>query len=183
MIGVVAYDGLTGTELWIEGLGDLRHEQWLSTLALIGAVVVVGALYAGAAAWGSRLVGGGRTPAGIARRFAHILVPVALAYALAHYVSLVLYEGQLLISTASDPLGRGWDLFGTADREVAFFMSSEVIWYLQVAAMVAGQTAALILSHDRALADLGSEGATRIQYAMLTLVVALTSLGLFLLSG
>jgi hypothetical protein len=159
------------------------HEQWLSTLALIGAVVVVGALYAGAAAWGSRLVGKGRTPAGIARRFAHILVPVALAYALAHYVSLVLYEGQLLISTASDPFGRGWDLFGTADRSVAFFMSSEVIWYLQVAAMVAGQTAALILSHDRALADLGSEGATRIQYAMLTLVVALTSLGLFLLSG
>lgn len=183
MIGIVAYDGLTGTELWIAGLGDLRHEQWVATLALIGAVAVIGSLYAAAAGWGARLAGRGRTPALVARRFAHILVPVAAAYALAHYVSLVLYEGQLLFSMASDPFGRGWDLFGTADWKVVYFLSSELIWYLQVAAMVAGQTAALILSHDRALADLGPDGAARIQYAMLTLVVALTSLGLFLLSG
>ena len=34
---------------------------------------------------------------------------------MAHYVSLFLVQGQFAIPLLSDPLGRGWDLFGTAD--------------------------------------------------------------------
>ena len=34
---------------------------------------------------------------------------------------VLLFEGQLLLSTISDPLGVGWDLFGTADHKIAFF--------------------------------------------------------------
>jgi hypothetical protein len=46
------------------------------------------------------------------------LVPIAVAYHLAHYVSLLLTTGQFIIPLASDPLGWGWNLFGTRGRRV-----------------------------------------------------------------
>ena len=46
------------------------------------------------------------------------LVPIAVAYHLAHYVSLLLTTGQFIIPLASDPFGCGWDLFGTRCRAV-----------------------------------------------------------------
>ncbi|MGI8514284.1 MAG: hypothetical protein ACR2NT_03935 [Acidimicrobiia bacterium] len=41
----------------------------------------------------------------------------------------------------------------------------------------------MILAHDRALSDWRGLGAVRSQYAMLTLMVLLTGLGLFILAG
>jgi hypothetical protein len=183
MISTVSYDGASGTELWASLTGDLRRETWFQTLSLLGFIVAIGAAYGGASWVAARLGGGGWTAVRLARRFAHTLVPIALAYAVAHYVTLVLYEGQLLLSTASDPFGLGWNLFGTADWSVDFFMSPEAVWYLQVIAIVAGHIAGVVLAHDRALADFGGEVAVRTQYAMLALMVALTSLGLFILAG
>ncbi len=183
MIGVVAYDGLTGNEMWIDLTGDLRHETWFATMSLVAVVVVLGGIYAAISAWAAHLVGGDQTARQVVRRFAHVLVPVALAFMVSHYLTVVLYEGQILISTASDPIGRGWDLFGTADWKMNLFLSPTVVWYLQVAAMAVGQTAAMVLSHDRALADYDGEDSTRIQYALLSFIVGLSSLGLFLLAG
>jgi hypothetical protein len=77
----------------------------------------------------------------------------------------------------------GWNLFGTADRTIDFFITaSEPIWYFQVAVIVGGHVLGVILAHDRALVDFGA-GAVRSQYAMLLLMVALTSLGLVILAG
>ncbi len=77
----------------------------------------------------------------------------------------------------------GWDLFGTADRTVAFWLSPEIVWYLQVLIIVTGHVAGVVLAHDRALAEFGEEVAARTQHAMLVLMVGLTSLGLFILAG
>jgi hypothetical protein len=57
------------------------------------------------------------------------------------------------------------------------------VWYLQVLIIVAGHVAGVVLAHDRALAEFGEEAAARTQHAMLVLMVALTSLGLFILAG
>ena len=43
------------------------------------------------------------------------LVPIALVYAVAHYFTLFVIQGQYALSLASDPFGFGWDLFGTVD--------------------------------------------------------------------
>jgi hypothetical protein len=119
----------------------------------------------------------------VAGRFAHTLVPIALAYAVAHYLTLILFEGQQLIAAVSDPFALGWDLFGTAERSVDFFITaSEPIWYVQVGVIVTGHVLGVVLAHDRALADFGRE-AVRSQYAMLLLMVALTTLGLLILSA
>ena len=38
------------------------------------------------------------------------LVPIAFVYALAHYFSLFVTQGQYVWPLLSDPFGRGWDL-------------------------------------------------------------------------
>jgi hypothetical protein len=183
MIGTVSYDGLSSTEWWASTFADVRRETWFETLALLAGVAVIGAAYWLATFSAARLAGGAWTTQRVAVRFAHTLVPIGVAYAVAHYFTLVLFEGQLLLIAASDPMGRGWDLFGTADWSIQFFMSPEVVWYVQLLAIIAGHVAGVVLAHDRALADYGGPVAVRTQYAMLALMVALTSLALFVLAG
>ena len=117
-----------------------------------------------------------------ARNRAHL---IALAYVVAHYFSLLIYQGQATAYLASDPLGRGSDLFGTASTTIDYgVISATGIWYVQVGALVAGHVSGLILAHDRAVAMYRSpRQATRSQYWMLAVMVGFTSLGLWLLSA
>jgi hypothetical protein len=118
-------------------------------------------------------------------RFAHTLLPIALAYVVAHYFSLLAYQGQAMDYLVSDPLGRGDDFFGTASAGIDYtWITTTGIWYVQVAALVLGHVAGLTLAHDRALATYEEpRAATRSQYWMLAVMVAFTSLGLWLLSA
>jgi hypothetical protein len=182
MIGTVSYDGLSSTQWWRDLLGS-DAGTLLDTLGMIVVSAIIGAGY-WLASWAAvKLAADGRSPGEVAASFAHTLVPIALAYAFAHYFTLVLFEGQLLISTISDPFGQGWDLFGTADRAINYWMSPRVVWYIQVVAIVAGHVTGVILAHDRALAEFPPVRAVRSQYAMLALMVALTALGLTILAA
>jgi len=118
-------------------------------------------------------------------RFAHTLIPIAFAYALAHYFSLLLYQGQAMGYLISDPLGDGSNIFGTAGHGIDYsVISGRGIWYVQVGALVCGHVAGLMLAHDRALATYPEpREATRSQYWMLVVMVGFTSLGLWLLSA
>ncbi len=182
-IGTVTYDGASATESFRGAVGDFGQTVFGETLLLIGCVLGIGVAY-WIASWAAALmVGGDWTASKVAQRFAHTLVPISLAYALAHYMTLIIFEGQQLIAAVSDPFGLGWDLFGTADRKVDFFITTaEPVWYAQVAVIVTGHVLGVILAHDRALGDFGTE-AVRSQYAMLLLMVALTTLGLLILAG
>jgi hypothetical protein len=104
---------------------------------------------------------------------------------IAHYFSLLAYQGQAAAFLASDPLGRGWDVFGTASSTIDYtVVSANGIWYVQVGALVVGHVAGLVLAHDRALVVFRDvKRATRSQYWMLAVMVAFTSLGLWLLSS
>ena len=93
----------------------------------------------------------------LARAFAHTLIPIAAGYLVAHYFSLLAYNGQDLWRLANDPLGNGSDLFGGAERGIDYgVVSATGIWYVQVGALVVGHVAALVLAHDRALELYGS---------------------------
>jgi hypothetical protein len=183
-IGTVTFDGLSGTDWYPTVFGRFGESMPGATILLLAAVGLIAAGYrvacfAAARASGKEEVAAAR----VAARFAHTLVPIALAYALAHYLTLILFEGQQIIAAVSDPFGLGWDLFGTAGRRIDFFVTAaEPIWYAQVAIIVGGHLLGVILAHDRALTDFG-RGAVRSQYAMLLLMVALTTLGLLILAG
>ena len=60
-------------------------------------------------------------------------MPIAAAYVVAHYFSLLAYNGQDLWRLASDPLGRGSDLFGGAGGRIDYsILTATAIWYVQV---------------------------------------------------
>jgi hypothetical protein len=186
MIGTVTFDGISVGQLWDDLTGDAAFEapELVATLGLIGGVAVVSAFYALGVA-GARTVGGNLSAARLRRAFVHSLVPIALVYVAAHYLTFLVFEGQGIAYLASDPLGEGWNLFGTAGATIDYgALSQNQAWYLQVGFVVVGHVAALILAHDRALA-LYPEAklAVRSQYWMLAVMVGFTMLALWLLAA
>jgi hypothetical protein len=90
-----------------------------------------------------------------------------------------------MIQLVSDPLGNGANIFGTANVEPNYaLLTGNFLWYVQVAALVTGHAAGITLAHDRALTLYPDpREATRSQYWMLTVMVAFTCLGLWILSS
>ncbi len=119
--------------------------------------------------------------------FAHTLIPIALAYLVAHYFSLFVFQEQAQFTyLLSDPLGTATtDLFGTASGSVDYtIVSATAVWYVQVGALVVGHVLGLTLAHDRALVYWRDyRDASRSQYWMLAVMVAFTCFGLYLLSA
>lgn len=195
IIGTTSFDGMKEGPVYQAFIPDLL-DFWLSLglsrprageLAFaVGYLIAIAFVYLvyRVAVLGARSVGGGHTARGLARAFVHSLVPIALAYAAAHYVSLFLFQGQGTASLVSDPLGKGWDLFGTASATIDFgIVGATTFWYLQVAFVVAGHVGGLLLAHDRALVLYDDpKKAVRSQYWMLGAMVGFTTLALWLLS-
>jgi hypothetical protein len=195
MIGSVTFDGASEAPLWTGIAPDIselfqdiglspQHALELTFLVgLTAAVLLVYGFYM-LGVVGARSVGGGFTTERLARAFVHTLVPIALAYVAAHYFTLLLFQGQAVEFLASDPLGDGSDLFGTADSQIDYtVIGANATWYWQVGFVVAGHVAALTLAHDRALALYDdAKLAVRSQYWMLAVMVGFTSLALWLLS-
>ena len=182
-IGTVTYDGLSQGQFWSDLVGS-NPSKLVDTLGLAAGVALVSTFYALGVA-GARSVGGNLDAAALRRGFVHSLVPIALVYVAAHYLTLLVFEGQSIAYLASDPLGEGWDLFGTAGAAIDFgAISQNQAWYLQVGFVVLGHVAALMLAHDRALTLYkGSRLAVRSQYWMLAVMVGFTTLALWLLAA
>jgi hypothetical protein len=187
-IGVTTFDGLSAGPLWTELVPHIS--DWFgsleaaSTFGLLACVALVASFYA-LGVRGIRSVDPTKTHGELARAFLHTLVPIALAYVAAHYISLVVFQGQGLIYLASDPLGHGWDLLGTSQFAIDYtLVPASAIWYLQVAALLGGHVCGLILAHDRALALFPDQRvAVRSQYWMLVIMVGFTNLGMWLISA
>jgi hypothetical protein len=195
MIGTVSFDGFTGKRTWNSrspdiaeffqdrGMSPVHSLETTFLLGMIGAVLFVAAFY-----WlgilGTKSVGGGFSASRLAREFAPSLVPIAMAYVAAHYFTLLLYQGQGIVYLASDPLGRGSDIFGTAGTQVQYgLIGSNVEWYIKVAFIVTGHVIALILAHDRALTLYrDAKQAVRSQYWMLGVMLGFTLLAVWLVS-
>ena len=103
------------------------------------------------------------------------MTPIAAGYAIAHYFSLLLFDGQQIVILASDPLGTGADLLGTASAAVDYrWVGPITIMVVQLAAIVLGHLVASVATHDRAVRLYPAESAVRTQYPMLAAMVALT---------
>jgi hypothetical protein len=199
MIGTTSFDGFSQGSLWAgtNAIAPTLQQRFINlgfsqevaleitfTIGLLFMVCFVAALWRAGVA-GMASIGGGHAPGELARRFAHSLIPIALAYVVAHYFSALAYQGQAMASLVSDPLGDGSNIFGTASATIDYnVISATGIWYVQVAALVLGHASGLTLAHDRALTVYRRvRDATRSQYWMLAIMVGFTSLGLWLLSA
>jgi hypothetical protein len=203
-IGTTSFDGFSNGPIWngtdtTQGLARVLEDDVFTRLSLnvehaleaafttgmLMMVVVIATLYRLGIFGMSAVDRGKHPPPVLARRFVHSLVPIAMAYLVAHYFSLLIFQGQAMAYLISDPLGHGADLFGTANATIDYSaISATNVWYVQVAALLLGHVAGLALAHDRALVEYRTVRlASASQRWMLAVMVAFTTLALYLLSS
>ncbi|MEP6656367.1 MAG: hypothetical protein ABJC33_03985, partial [Betaproteobacteria bacterium] len=205
MLASVTFDGFVETPAWAS-LSEIVS-QWLAladgaagsrealyTASLLAFAGVFFGIYlafshamAKAAALHARthdLAASPYTPMLLARFFILTLLPIAIAYHIAHYLSFLLMAGQYLIPLASDPFGFGWDLFGTKRYFVRLaIIDARVVWYTSVGAIVAGHIAAVYLAHVMALRVFRDRRmAMASQYPLLVLMIGYTMVSLWIIA-
>jgi uncharacterized membrane protein len=179
MLAIVTFDGLRETPLWTV---DDAHWAAAATAGLLATPCVFALAIYGVCVLMGRL--SGASAGELARLFVPTLLPIALAYHVAHYLTYLLITGQVVIPLASDPLGRGWDLLGTARYQVsAGIVGARFAWYTSVIVIVAGHVLAMYAAHRLALARFSEpRAARRSQYPLAALMVGYTMLSLWILA-
>jgi hypothetical protein len=111
-------------------------------------------LVAAAALVVARVVSSGAIGAG--------LLPIAVGYLVAHYLTYVLIDGQRILIAISDPLQRGDDLFGTAFFTPAVgWLPPGLVWTTQLAAVVGGHMLGAWSGHVTAQQDMAAPAPSR----------------------
>ena len=204
MLAATAFDGIKSTlpyvRLYWEGLAGLLapwlpdnavartrllrelYPYWQSLMLLLAPALYLAVylLFIQLTRWVTRSrMGLGE----MALRFALTLVPIAFVYSVSHYFTLIVTQGAQIFSLLSDPLGRGWDLFGTAAYKPRWLPDPGAVWHIQVGLILLGHIASVYLAHLEALRIFGSQRRAALsQLPMLLLMVALTTAGLWILS-
>jgi hypothetical protein len=181
LLGSTGYDGLSRTQWWVEGPGrDSYLTAVPGTFGLLAMIALATLLFVGATMLGGLL--SGQPPRLQPELFAHSVVPIAAGYAIAHYFSLLLLDGQATWILASNPFGQdGVDLFGTYDNAIDYTaVGARTIANVQVGAVVLGHVLGVVLAHDRSVRDWKSH-VTVGQLPLVAVMVAFTVGGLSLL--
>ena len=201
VLAAVSFDGFMETPAWAaiadtfasltaRDAADPDFHVAMRTLGLLSAPLLFLAIYAlfcRLIAWCGRPTGSraaGVSAQRVAGLFVFTLVPIAIAYEVAHYFSFLAMAGQYFIALASDPLGLGWDLFGTANRFIRpGLVDARLVWYVSLSAIVTGHVAALYLAHLLSLREFADRrSAARSQWPMLALMVGYTMLSLWIIA-
>ena len=134
----LAFAGLRISRPW----GDLADSfalettaQYVSfdTLGLLGLFAAALVAYYLVSLLLRALTGPDRASEELGVSLVYALLPIAVAYTIAHYLRFLMVDGQKIISLASDPFGLSWDLFGTAGYRIDFGLPETLhLWSLQV---------------------------------------------------
>ncbi len=188
LFGSTAFDSYKDTIAWQRFLGEVGLDDVLvNTVALLVFCLAVGGTFTAAAmstgieTTGPRAVRRSQLPA----LLAHSVIPIIVGYITAHYLSYLLEQGQATLIQLSDPMVRGDNLLGTADLSVSYWLSFHptLLAAIKVLAIVAGHIVGVTAAHDRAIRLLPPRHHVTGQMGMLTVMVAYTATGLYLLLG
>ena len=117
------------------------------------------------------------------------LLPIALAYHIAHYLTSFIVNIQYAYKVSSDPFGMGSDYFNFGNYNVttSFFNtidSVKLIWLVQASSIVAGHVLAILLAHSISSNYLKTKKSVLIsQFPISLFMVGYTFLGLWILSS
>ncbi|MFN8621806.1 MAG: hypothetical protein U0869_13830 [Chloroflexota bacterium] len=164
--GATLYDGLAQTRLRADllGTGGLVSE----TIAL---AVFLGAV-AGLVLFVARHVGAAPMGAG--------LLPIAVGYLVAHYLTYLLLDGQKLLIALADPLQQGADVTGTAFLQPSIaWLPAVATWLIMFVAVVGGHMLGAWSGHLRPDAEGPVRRGRWSQAALVLLMVGLTTLTLW----
>lgn len=193
-VASVTFDGFRETFLWLSAIGINPLEfpgrsavTGANSAGLLLAAAALGGAFALAVAAGLAFAGARGFRTSFAR-LAISLVPIALGYHVAHYLTQLLVESQMALELATDPLGTGADLLGLGPHFVttSFLYDHhmvERIWQVQSGAIVLGHLVAVVIAR-RVAVDLHPHprAALLAEAPLAALMVGYTLLGLWLLS-
>lgn len=205
MLSTTAFDGLKATQsysmlFWGDPTGWLT--QWRGvhpinaieafmpwyvaweTLCLLASPFIYLGLYLLTLKLARRLTGSQRSISQLALDFGYTLLPIAFVYHLTHYATVILSHGLKIISLASDPFGRQWNLFGTLHSfRAPILPDMSVIWHSQVGLILLGHIISVWVAHRVAVRVFGTRGkAITSQLPMLALMIGFTIAGLWILA-
>jgi hypothetical protein len=182
LLGSTAFDSFTNTSWWIRVVqnSNVPTVVW-GTGGLLAMIIIVFVSFSLAAAWMGRY--GSAAAGAYPRLMVGSLLPIVLGYVVAHYATLLIVEGQRTAINFSDPLGRGWNVFGSAEMGVnsAIFNYPTAIALVQLCAIVGGHVLGIVCAHEKAVALLPQDRALRGQLPLLLVMVGYTCAGLVLL--
>jgi hypothetical protein len=182
LLGSTAFDSFTNTTWWIQTVQNstVPATVW-GTGGLLTMMIIVFVTFSLSAAWMGRY--GDRPATAYPRLMVGSLLPIVLGYVVAHYATLLIVEGQRTAINFSDPLGRGWNVFGSAEMGVnsAIFNHPTAIAAIQALAIVGGHVFGIVCAHEKAVALLPPDRAVRGQLPLLLVMIGYTCAGLLLL--
>lgn len=161
MLSTVLFDGLRGGGAWAVFENYLKrlapsmmdvNGYFVGTIGLMMVWLSFLVLYVVVCAICARLLGTEKHSHKFSQLLAYTLIPIAAAYNVAHNFSNLVIQGQTFLQLLSDPLGRQWDLFGTAKLYPDIgIIDAKVTWFVAVFAIVIGHVISIWLSHRVAL--------------------------------
>ena len=165
MVGVALVYSVTLLGTWgtvkswanISEVGDWKGFLIYAGIIWCGALAVLPGIWGAACGLGRWLAGSKRVAVKILfRRYAFLLVPLGLTAWAAFSIPLMMVNWSYIQATASDPLGWGWDLLGTAGRAWQPLWPQSVV-YVQLPLLLIGLAFALKRGYTIALAIWGEQ--------------------------
>ena len=182
MIGTVTYDGLRETTFWYNQFGSRTDDMGFSTMMFL--IMNLGTIlfYRFACFFAIKVGGSDLELNHVSNLFGHTMLPIAFAYHVTHYLTLLLFESQTFFYRFNDPIGIGMNIFNVQEPTISYFVEPLVIWGIQVAVTLLGHMLSVVLAHDLAVKLFGHQQSDKTQYIFLFITVALTLQALFVLS-
>ena len=182
MIGTVTYDGLRETTFWYNQFGSRTDDMGFSTMMFL--IMNLGTIlfYRFACFFAIKVGGSDLELNHVSNLFGHTMLPIAFAYHVTHYLTLLLFESQTFFYRLNDPIGTGINLFNAQEPSINYFAEPIVIWSVQVGVTLLGHMLSVVLAHDLAVKLFGHQQSDKTQYIFLFITVALTLQALFVLS-
>lgn len=188
MLATMTVDGFLSTPTWAMGQTRMA-DVGIPVLVIDSVVLIGGAVIFVSAYWlvvyaMKAFAKSNFALIHIGGLFAYSLIPIIAGYFIAHYLHLLLIQGQLVIPLLSDPFGLGWNIFGTRYFRVDIaLLGAEAYWAIAVVAIVTGHVLSVVISHSVAIREFGSQGAAaRGSGPMIILMIGYTVGSLWILA-
>ncbi len=163
LLAIGSFDGLNETFWWMAKIGinplafpGRSAVVWENRIGMLAAIVLLNLVLAACVWLGAALAGARARFVALWAASALAVLPIALAYHVAHYLTSVLVSVQYWVGALNDPLDSGAHLLGMDHTRIttSFFnryRTERAIWLTQAGVIVAGHMLAVVLAHGVAL--------------------------------
>lgn len=177
LLGSTFFDSVSGSTAWARFAQNVPvPAAVLATAGLLLMITLVGVTFVGATRFAGKVGHQGRRP--VPGLLAHTVIPIVVGYVIAHYFSLLIFEGQQGVVLLTHPLGSSAQLSGAINYGL---VTATGIALVQVVAVVTGHVLAVVSAHDRSVGLFPRSDAAVGQLPLMVLMVCYTVGGLSLL--